>query len=79
MLLGECTDDVAPIWGIDYLVQEYPVSNWNPVAEEFSRILNALTMIDVGVYLADQKYFEVGQRGIYHTVTNNFYLNRSYM
>jgi hypothetical protein len=79
MLLGECTDDVAPIWGIDYLVQEYPVSNWNPVAEEFSRILNALTLIDVGVYLADQKYFEVGQRGIYHTVTNNFYLNRSYM
>lgn len=79
MLLGECTDAVEPIWGIDYLAQEYPESNWNPVAEEFSRILNALTLIDVQVYLADQRYFEVGQRGIYHTVSNNFYLNRSYM
>ena len=33
MLLQECTDDVEPIWGIDYLAQEYPLSNWNPVAE----------------------------------------------
>lgn len=79
MILGECTDEVEPIWGIDYLAQEYPESNWNDVAEEFQRILNALTMIDVQVYLADQMYFEVGQRGIYHTVTNTFYLNRAYM
>ena len=79
MLLGECTDDVEPIWGIDYLAQEYPESDWNVIAEEFQRILNALTMVDVQVFLADQKYFEVGQRGIYHTVSNTFYLNRSYM
>ena len=79
MLLQECTDDVEPIWGIDYLVQEYPLYNWNPVAEEFSRMLNALTLVDVQVYLADEKYFPVGHRGVYHTVSNNFYLNRAYM
>ena len=79
MLLQECTDDVEPIWGIDYLAQEYPLSNWNPVAEEFSRMLNALTLVDVQVYLADEKYFPVGHRGVYHTVSNNFYLNRAYM
>jgi len=79
MLLQECTDDVEPIWGIDYLAQEYPLSNWNPVAEEFSRMLNALTLVDVQVYLADEKYFPVGNRGVYHTVSNNFYLNRAYM
>jgi len=79
MLLGECTDDVEPIWGIDYLVQQYPQSNWSPVAEEFSRILNALTLIDVKVYLADGKYFPVGHRGVYHTVSNNFFLNKIYM
>jgi hypothetical protein len=79
MLLGECTDDVEPIWGIDYLAQQYPESNWNPVAEEFQRMLNALTMIDVQVYLADSKYFEIGQRGVYHTVSNTFYLNRAFM
>ena len=79
MLLRECTDDVEPIWGIDYLAQEYPLSDWNPVAEEFSRMLNALTLVDVQVYLADEKYFPVGHRGVYHTVSNNFYLNRAYM
>ena len=79
MLLQECIDDVEPIWGIDYLAQEYPLSDWNPVAEEFSRMLNALTLVDVQVYLADEKYFPVGHRGVYHTVSNNFYLNRAYM
>ena len=79
MLLQECTDDVEPIWGIDYLAQEYPLSNWNPVAEEFSRMLNALTLVDVQVYLADEKYFPVGHRGVYHTVSNNFYLNKTFM
>jgi hypothetical protein len=79
LLLGECTDNVDPIWGIDYLVEEYPLSDYAPIAEEFSRMLNALTMIDVQVYLADEKYFPPGHRGVYHTVTNTFYLNDSYM
>ena len=79
LLLGECIDNVDPIWGIDYLAQEYPLSNYAPVAEEFQRMLNALTMIDVQVYLADEKYFPPGHRGVYHTVTNTFYLNDSYM
>ena len=79
MILGECTDDVEPIYGIDYLASQYPLADWNPVAEEFQRMLNALTMIDVQVFLADSKYFPVGHRGVYHTVTNNFFLNRAYM
>ena len=79
MLLRECTDDVEPIWGIDYLAQEYPLSDWNPVAEEFNRMLNALTLVDVQVYLADEKYFPVGHRGVYHTVSNNFFLNKTFM
>ena len=79
MLLGECTDQVEAIWGIDYLAQQYPTADWNPVAEEFSRILNALTLVNVQVYLAPQKYFPVGHRGVYHTVSNNFYLNDAFM
>jgi len=79
LILGECTDGVDPVWGIDYLAQEYPEANWNPVAEEFTRMLNALTLIDVQVYLAPSRYFPVGHRGVYHTVSNNFYLNDSYM
>ena len=79
MLLGECTDEVEPIWGIGYIKQEYPQSNWIPVQEEFSRMLNALTLIDVQVYLADEKYFPVGHRGVYHTVSNKFFLNKAFM
>lgn len=79
LILGECTDGVDPIYSMDYLRIQYPLANWDPVEEEFTRMLNALTMIDVQVYLADSKYFPVMHRGVYHTVTNTFYLNDSYM
>ena len=79
MLLGECTDQVEAIWGIGYLKQQYPEADWSPVELEFQRILNALTLVDVQVYLAPQKYFPVGHRGVYHTVSNNFYLNDAFM
>jgi len=40
-----------------------------------------MTLRDIGikVYLADEKYFPVNHRGVYHTVSNNFYLNKKYM
>lgn len=79
MILQECTDGIEPIWGIDYLRERYPDSDWDPVAQETSRLLNALTIIGVKVYLAPQKYFPVGHRGVYHTVSNNFYLNDRFM
>ncbi|AOO14238.1 hypothetical protein Sn110110_044 [Cyanophage S-RIM14] len=79
MLLGECTDQVEAIWGIGYLKQQYPEANWSPVEVELTRILIALTLVDVQVYLAPQKYFPVGHRGVYHTVSNNFYLNDAFM
>ena len=42
-------------------------------------MLVALNQVGVRVYLADSKYFPVGHRGVYHTVSNNFYLNRAFM
>lgn len=79
MLLQECTDGVNQVWGVDQLKKEYPKSNWDTVASEFARMLNALTLVEVKVYLADEKYFPPGHRGVYHTVSNNFYLNRAFM
>ena len=35
--------------------------------------------IGVDVHLADEKYFPVGHRGVYHTVSNHFYLNKTYV
>ena len=79
MLLLECTDGVDHVWGVGQLRQEYPLSNWDPVAHEFTRMLNALGDVGVNVYLADSKYFPIGHRGVYHTVGNNFFLNRAFM
>jgi len=79
MILRECTKGVEQVNSIDYLKEQYPDSNWNPIAQEFSRMLNALEIIDVKVFLADSKYFPPGHRGVYHTVSNNFFLNRRYM
>ena len=79
MLVRECTDGVEQIWGADQLKEIFPNSNWDPVKVEFARILNALTVVGVNVYIADEKYFPPGHRGVYHTVSNNFYLNRTFM
>jgi hypothetical protein len=79
MIVQECTDGVNSIWGVDFLKEQYPNSDWSPVEQEFARILNALTEVGVKVYLAPAKYFPPGHRGVYHTVSNNFYLNDAFM
>jgi len=79
MLLKECTDGVDKINSSSDLRAEFPNSDWRPIAIEFDRIVSAFGKIGVDVHLADQKYFPVGHRGVYHTVSNHFYLNRAYM
>ncbi len=79
MLLRECTKDVYPVKSIDTLADAYPDSNFDVIADEFNGMLVALNKIGVNVFLADQKYFPVGHRGVYHTVGNNFFLNRTFM
>jgi hypothetical protein len=79
MLLRECTDGVDKVKSIASIADEYPDTNFNGVADEFNTMLVALEQVGVGVFLADSKYFPVGHRGVYHTVGNNFFLNREYM
>lgn len=79
MLLKECTDGVNRIYSSGDLRAEYPNSNWDAVSQEFDEIMVAFEQIGVNVYLADQKYFPPGHRGVYHTVSNHFYLNRAFM
>ena len=38
-----------------------------------------MNQIGIKVFLADQRYFPVMHRGVYHTVSNNVYLNKDYM
>ncbi len=79
MLLQECTDDVEKIDSSKDLRAAFPNSDWSPVAAEFNKIMVSFSKIGTNVYLADQKYFPVGHRGVYHTVSNHFYLNRAYV
>ena len=79
MLLRECTDGVDKIESIASIADEYPNTDYNIVADEFHSMLVSFEQVGVGVFLADEKYFPNGHRGVYHTVGNNFFLNRKYM
>ena len=79
MLLQECVEDVKEINSISDIKTEIPSANYDVIAGEFNSFLRSLSKIGVKVFLADQKYFPVGHRGVYHTVGNNFFLNKAYM
>ena len=80
MLLGECTDDVEEITSILDVSSQYSnTEQFYSVANEFNNMLSSLDAIGVKVFLADQKYFPVSHRGVYHTVSNNFFLNKAFM
>ena len=80
MLLRECTDGVKEIFSLLDISGEYSnTDDFYPVANEFHRMLVALNQVGVKVFLADEKYFPVGHRGVYHTVSNNFFLNKTFM
>ena len=79
MLLKECTRDVERINSSIDLMNAYPDANWDYVKDEFDMIMIAFKKIGVHVHLADERYFPHSHRGVYHTVSNHFYLNKAYM
>ena len=80
MLLRECTDGVKEVFSLLDVSSEYPnTDEFTFVANEFNNMLVSLNSIGVKVFLTDSKYFPHTHRGVYHTVGNNFFLNRKYM
>ena len=79
MLLQECTEGVREITSIEQIQKLYPTTDYELVREEFESLIVQMQRIGVGVYLADEKYFPISHRGVYHTVGNNFFLNEYYM
>ena len=79
MLLRECTKDVQQVFNITDIANAYPDSDYDIIVDEFHDMLASLNRVGVKVFLADEKYFPVGHRGVYHTVGNNFFLNKTYM
>ena len=79
MLLRECTKDVQQVFNITDIANAHPDSDYGIIVDEFNDMLASLNRVGVKVFLADEKYFPVGHRGVYHTVGNNFFLNKTYM
>ena len=80
MLLRECKEDVKEVYSLLDISSEYPnTEEFTPVAQEFNRMLMTMNQIGIKVFLADQRYFPIMHRGVYHTVSNNVYLNKRYM
>ena len=79
MMLRECTENVRQIGSISDIQRYYPNSDYDHIATEFNQMLLSLDKIGVMVFLGHEKYFPPGHRGVYHTVSNNFYLNDAFM
>ena len=80
MLVRECTNDVNEVYSLLDISSQYDnTEEFTPLAQEFNSMLLAMHQVGIKVYLADDRYFPIGHRGVYHTVTNNVYLNRFYM
>ena len=79
MLLRECTKDVQEITSIQDLKDYYPDSDFSAIDSEFDSMLRTLNKIGVKVFLGAERYFPAGHRGVYHTVSNNFFLNERFM
>jgi len=79
MLVRECTKNVRRAISISDIERNYPDTDFRGVAAEFDAMLLSLDKIGVMVFLGHEKYFPVGHRGVYHTVSNNFFLNDAFM
>ena len=81
MLLRECTDHVQELKTVTDLNKDSFLADvdYSIVADEFDSLVRSLNKVGARVFLADQRYFPVGHRGVYHTVSNNFFLNVAHM
>ena len=80
MLLRECTKDVEEVYSLLDISSQYDdPERYTFVALEFNRMLQAMNTVGSKVFLADEKYFPKNHRGVYHTVSNNIYLNKRHM
>ena len=79
MMLRECKDGVKEIKSLEDFKSHYPNSYYGPISNEFKEMLHTLHELGIGVFLADSKYFIEQNRGVYHTLGNNLFLNQDYM
>ena len=80
MILRECQEDVKQVFSLLDVSSHYDnPERFTRVATEFNTMLTYLNQVGIDVFLADEKYFPVGTRGLYHTKHNRFFLNKTFM
>jgi len=79
MLLRECTDNVREIKSIKDIEDAWKGIDYSLIADEFNSMVSSLNKVGVKVFLGNHLYFPINHRGVYHTVSNNFFLNEIYM
>ena len=80
MLVRECKNDVEEVHSLLDISSQYDnTEEFTSVAHEFNMMLMSMNQVGIKVFLADQHYLPIMHRGVYHTVSNNVYLNRRYM
>lgn len=77
LLLQECKVGVVELTSREVL-EEYYDKEFN-LSSEFDEIIESLQNIGVKVYLARGEYFPPRTRGVYHPLSNIFYLNDEWM
>ena len=80
MILRECKEDVKQVFSLLDVSSHYDnPERFTRVATEFNTMLVYLNQVGIDVFLADERYFPVGTRGLYHTKHNRFFLNKTFM
>ncbi len=79
MLLQECKEDIKRVSKISEIQKIFPNYDWGFVGQEFEEMVEALEKVGSHVYIASAKYFPRGHRGVYHTISNHFYMNEAYV
>ena len=78
LLLQECKDGVVEITSLKQ-IEDYYGTSFDNVRGEFNELLKHINAVGSKVFLAPEEYFPPGHRGVYHTVSNHFYLNDGFM
>ena len=77
MLLQECTIGVVEVTSPQDLKDYY--GEYSELPEEFESLLKVFDEIGIKVFIAPEEYFVQNTRGVYHTVSNNFFLTKIYI
>jgi hypothetical protein len=80
MLLKDCTENIEQVKTVEDIEDIYPGMIYpETIKSELQDLLKAIDAVGSKVYIADQKYFPKLHRGVYHTISNDFFLNYDFM